>query len=136
MGIHVFPILNLLPTPSPSHPSGSSQCTSPEHLVSCIEPGLAIYFIYDNIHISMLFSQIIPLLPSPTESKSPSPWRTSPQRPLGGAPGLCRGCSSQKERFMNKAVPKVGGSCLHLCLLCCPTCGIVITVFLNSIYMC
>lgn len=40
----------------------------------------------------------------------PSPWRTSPQRPLGGAPGLCRGCSSQKERFMNKAVPKVGGS--------------------------
>ena len=40
----------------------------------------------------------------------PSPWRTSPQRPLGGAPGLCRGCSSQKERFRNKAVPKVGGS--------------------------
>ena len=27
--------------------------------VSGIEPGLAIYFIYDNIHISMLFSQII-----------------------------------------------------------------------------
>ena len=56
--------------PSPSHPSGSSQGTSPEHPVSCIEPGLAICFTYDNIHVSMLFSQIIPPLPSPTESKS------------------------------------------------------------------
>ena len=32
------------PAPSPSHPSGSSQYTSPEHPVSCIEPGLAIRF--------------------------------------------------------------------------------------------
>ena len=55
--------------PSPSHPSGSSQCTSPEHPVPCIEPGLAIYFTYDNIHISMLFPQIIPPSPSPTETK-------------------------------------------------------------------
>ena len=34
-GVHVFPILN--PPPSPYHPSGSSQCTSPKHPVSCIE---------------------------------------------------------------------------------------------------
>ena len=53
----------------PPHPSGSSQCTSPEHPVSCITPGLVICFTYDNIHISMPFSQIIPLSPSPTESK-------------------------------------------------------------------
>ena len=46
-----------LPSSSPSHPS---QCTSPEHLVSCIEPGLGIHFTYDNIHVSMPFSQIIP----------------------------------------------------------------------------
>ena len=39
-GVHVFPILN--PPPSPYHPSGSSQCTSPKHPVSCIKPGLAI----------------------------------------------------------------------------------------------
>ena len=67
MGVQVFPILN--PPPPPSHPSGSSQCTSPEHPVLCIEPGLAIYFTDDNIHISMQFSQIIPPSPSPTESK-------------------------------------------------------------------
>ena len=66
-GIHVFPILN--PPPSPYHPSGSSQCTSPKHPVSCIEPGLATHFIYDIIHVLMPFSQIIPPSPSPTESK-------------------------------------------------------------------
>ena len=46
-----------LPPPSPYHPSGSSQCTSPKHPVSCIEPGLAIHFTYDNIHVSMPFSR-------------------------------------------------------------------------------
>ena len=53
----------------PHHPSGSSQCTSPEHPVSCIEPGLVICFTYDNIHVSVPLSQIIPPSPSPTESK-------------------------------------------------------------------
>ena len=70
MGVHVFPILNsppfFLPIPIPS---GSSQCSSPEHPVSWIEPGLVICFTYDNIHVSVLFSQIIPPSPSPTESK-------------------------------------------------------------------
>ena len=57
-----------LPPPSLYHPSGSSQCTSPKHPVSCIEPGLAIHFLYDIIHVSMPFSQIFPPSPSPTES--------------------------------------------------------------------
>ena len=63
------PSWTLLPPRSPYYPSGSSQCTSPKHPVSCIKPGLAIHFIYDIIHVSMSFSQIIPPSPSPTESK-------------------------------------------------------------------
>ena len=66
--IHVFPSWTPLPPPSPHHPSGSSQCTSPKLPVSCIEPGLAIRFLYDIIHVLMPFSQIIPP-PSPTEFK-------------------------------------------------------------------
>ena len=57
------------PPPSPYHPSGSSQCTSPKHPVSCIKPGLAIHFTCDIIHVSMPLSPIIPPSPSPTESK-------------------------------------------------------------------
>jgi len=45
-----------LPPPSLYHPSGSSQCTSPKHPVSCIKPGLAIHFLYDIIHVSMFLS--------------------------------------------------------------------------------
>ena len=67
-GVHVFPILNPLPPPSPYHTSGSSQCISPKLPVSCIEPELEIRFLYDIIHVAMPFSQIIPP-PSPTESK-------------------------------------------------------------------
>ena len=68
-GVHVFPILNPSLSSPQYDPSGSSQCTSPKHPVSCIEPGLAIRFIYDIIHVSMPFSQIIQPSPSPTESK-------------------------------------------------------------------
>ena len=59
-----------LPPPSPSHPSGLSQSTGFGCPDSCIEPGLATYFTYDNTHVSMLFSQIIPPSLSPTEYKS------------------------------------------------------------------
>ena len=62
------PSWTLLPPPSPYHLSGLSQCTSPKHPVSCIEPGLASRFIHDMLHVSMPFSQIFPPSPSPTES--------------------------------------------------------------------
>ena len=86
-----------LPPPFLSHPSGSSQCTSPEHPVSCIKPGLAICFTYDDIHVSMLFPQITPPWPSPTESKS---------------------------LFFTSVS------------LCCLAYRVIVTIFLNSIYMC
>ena len=66
MGVHVFRILNPL-SHLPAHPI--PQCTSHEHPVSCLKPGMVICFTYDNIHVSILFSQIIPPSPSPTESK-------------------------------------------------------------------
>ena len=69
-GVHEFTILTPLAPPSPYHLSGSSQCTSPKHPVSCTEPRLTIHFLHDIIHVSMPFSQIIPPSPSPTESKS------------------------------------------------------------------
>ena len=43
------PSWTLLPPPSPYHPSGSSQCTSPKHPVSCIEPGLETHFIHNRL---------------------------------------------------------------------------------------
>ena len=70
MGAHVSPILNPLAPPSLSPPSGLSQCTGFECPVSCLELGPVIYFTSGNIYVSVLFSQIIPPLPSPTESKS------------------------------------------------------------------
>ena len=60
-------------TPShlPSHPIplGHPSAPAPEHPVSGMEPGLVIHFTYDNIFICTPFSQTIPPLPSPTESK-------------------------------------------------------------------
>ena len=55
---HPEPPSHLLPHPIPS---GSSQCTNPEHPVSCIKPGLAIRFTYYNIHVSNV---ILPSHPS------------------------------------------------------------------------
>ena len=66
---HGYTSWTAIPPPFPAHPSGSSQCTIPEHPVSCIKPWLAICFTSDYIHVSMLFSQIIPPSPCPTESK-------------------------------------------------------------------
>ena len=66
-----------LPSPSPYHLSGSSQCTSPKPPVSCIEPRLAVHFLYDIIHVSMPFSQIIPPSPSPSPTESKRLFDTS-----------------------------------------------------------
>ena len=66
MAPHPDPPSCLPPIPSlrvfPAHQPGA--------LVLCIQPGLVICFTLDSILVSMLFSQIIPPSPSPTESKS------------------------------------------------------------------
>ena len=59
------PILDSLPAPSPAYLSGLSQSTSFECAASWVKLALVIYFAYSNIHVSILFSQIIPPSPSP-----------------------------------------------------------------------
>ena len=88
LGVHVFPI----PIPPPASLSIPSLWVIPVHqpsaLVSCIQPGLAIYFTLDNIHVSVLFSQIIPPLQysslgNPMDKRSLvgySPWGTKRDR--------------------------------------------------------
>jgi len=66
-GVYVFPIWN----PRPISLSIPSLQVIPVHQpqASGMEPGLAIRFLYDIIHASMPFPQIVPPSPSPTESK-------------------------------------------------------------------
>ena len=69
MDLHVFPI----PIPTPTSLSNLSLWVFPVHqvraLVSCIQPGLVIFFTLVNIHVSMLFSWNITPSPSPIDSK-------------------------------------------------------------------
>ena len=67
----MFPILNPSPNSLPIPSLWVIPVRQPKHPVSCIETGLAIRFTYDNIHVSMPFSQIIPPSASHSESKSP-----------------------------------------------------------------
>ena len=85
------------PPPSPSHPSGSSQCTSPEHPVhaSNLDWQSVSHMI---IHMFQCYS---------LKSSSPCLFPQSP-----------KDCS------------------IHMCLFCCLICKVIITIFLNSIYMC
>ena len=66
------------PPSSPPYPSGLSPSTSFGCPVSCIKHTLVICFTYGSVHVSVLFSQIIPPLPSPTKSKSLFPTFVSP----------------------------------------------------------
>ena len=56
-GIHVPPH-SVAPSHIPPHPI---LLCCPRAPASCIKHALALYFTYGNVHVSMLFSQIIPL---------------------------------------------------------------------------
>ena len=137
-----------LPPLSPSRPSGSSQCTSLEHPVSCIEPGLVIYFTYDRGWDGWMAS--------PTQwtwvwVDSRSWWRT-------GRPGILQFMGSQRvgpnwatelnwiymfqcyslkssHPYLLPQSPKVCS--LYLCLFCCLAYKVIVTVsvlfFLTSL---
>ena len=66
MGVHMFPILNSFPPPSPYHPSGSSQCTSPKHSVSNLDWQFISYMILYMFQChSLKSSHPLPLPQSP-----------------------------------------------------------------------
>ena len=68
-GIHVFPIPNPPPTSLPVPSLWVVPVHQPQASSIVIKPGLVTRFIYDIIHVSVPFSQIIPPSPCPTESK-------------------------------------------------------------------
>ena len=94
-----------LPPPSLYHPSGSSQCTSPEHPVSCSN-------LYQMYQIKQMWRSVSHMIFYMFQCHSPI---SSHPHPLPQSP---KDCST------------------HLCLFCCLAYRVIITFFLNSIYMC
>ena len=75
MGIHLFPILNPPPTSLPILSFRVIPVHQPQG--SWIEPGLAIHFLPDIIHVSITSPQIIPPSPSPSPTDSKRLFYTS-----------------------------------------------------------
>ena len=97
IGVHVFPILNPLPPPSPSSPLGHPSAPAPSTLSH------ASNLDWRSVsHMVMYMFQCYSL-------------KSSHPRRLPQTPKVCS---------------------LHLCLFHCLTYRIIITIFLNSKYMC
>ena len=96
-GFTCVPIPIPLPPPSPSHPSGSSQCTSPEH------PSHASNLGWCSVSPLILYM-----------FQCYSLWTSHPCL-LPQSPKVCP---------------------IHLCFFFCFAYRVIITIFLNSMYMC
>lgn len=69
MGTHAPRHPDPPPTSLSTHPSGLSWSTCFGCPASCIRLSLVICFTYGNVHISVLFSQVIPPLPSEVQGQ-------------------------------------------------------------------
>ena len=73
------PSWTLLPPPSPYHPSGSSQCTSPKHPVLCSNFPLIFSFtcwldcVAELLHRASLIAQLVKNSPAMQETRIQSP---------------------------------------------------------------
>ena len=94
--VHVFPILNPLPPPSPYYPLGHPSAPAPSFLY----PVWNLDWPFVSHMILYMFQCHSP------KSSHPCPLPQSP-----------KDCS------------------IHLCLFCCLSYRVIITIFLNSIYM-
>ena len=117
--------------------SGSSPCTSPKHAAPYVRHGLAIQFLHDSIHVR------IPILPYHLSGSSPC---TSPNLPVSNIDwqfisymiAYMFQCHSPKSShpLPEVALPQSPKDCsIHLCLFCCLAYRVIVTIFLNSIYM-
>ena len=113
VGKHVSPpSWTLLPRPSRTYPSRFSQSTGFGCPSPYIKLTLVIYFTYGNVYVSMLFSQIIPPSPSPTESKSLFFTSVSPLLPVCRIVGTIFLDSIYMHSVQFSSVPQ---SCPTLC---------------------
>ena len=87
---------SIIPSPSPYHPSGSSQCTSP-----------SIQYHASNLDWQLVSYMILYMF----QCRSP---KSSHPLPLPQSPKDCS---------------------IHQCLFCCLAYRVIVTIFLNSIYI-
>ena len=125
MELHVFPILNLPPTSLPIRSLWVFPVHQLQALVSCIQPGLAICFTLDSIHVSMLFSRNIP----------PSPSSSSGDLPDTGIKLSFPMSSSLAGRFFDtEPLGKPGVyACMYVCMYACVCVCVCVCVCIHKI---
>ena len=112
-----------LPPPSPYHPSGSYQCTSPKHPVSCIRPGLVIHFICELRELVVDREALCAVICGVAKSRTQlSDWSDLIWLYMFQ-------CHSPKSSHP-LSLPLSPKDCsIHLCLFCCLAYRVIVTIF-------